>query len=365
MDYDLDGGLDPPRAVDGIASRVPPPPLLATYMTKRCFVIMPFSGSQESGRNDTYWTDFYDDFLRQTIEELGYECERSRASARSIVETIVSNLFQSDIVLAVLTDHNPNVFYELGVRHSLAHGTIMVIEKGQTIPSDLKAFGVIDYDRNKRAEFKRELNVILDDVQKRSHPDSPVGAFLKANDVGLARISANVSSSPLDTAGCLSVAKHDVMIVGQNLYGIANDPAKERIFAALERKPRLRVRILFADSRCKSQLEALSQIIDEAMQAQFTEIDQSFQTWIREWNRSYPSEPGRLEIKRCKRVGNVSATLVDTKYPDGLILIRPVLYHTQPNARPCHWLGRNDSPRVFESYQSAFEQIWSHGESLV
>lgn len=325
---------------------------------------MPFSGSKQSGKTSAYWTDFYNNYVRKTVTELGYKCERSTASARSIVGTIVSDLFQADVVLAVLTDHNPNVFYELGVRHALAHGTIMAIESGQEIPFDLSHFGVIHYDRGNRTDFKRELRRIIADVEKRTPPDNPVREFLSANEVGTVRIAADVSSTPLDIVGSLNSAQRDLMVVGQNLSGLANDDTRRRIFAALETTPRLKVRILMADSRCKPQIDALAQIIDEAMPKQFPKIDRAFQKWLSDWRDTYPAEANRLEIRRCVRVGNVSATLVDSGDQDGLILIRPVLYHTQPNARPCHWLGRNDSPRVFASYKSALEQIWSHGEPL-
>ncbi|MCX7094350.1 MAG: hypothetical protein NTY50_12995 [Methylobacter sp.] len=334
------------------------------HMTQRCFIIMPFSGKKNNPRNAKYWNSFYDDFLKQTLEELGYQCERSTASSRSIVGTIVSDLFRSDIVIAILTDFNPNVFYELGVRHSLAHGTIMAIEKNQKIPFDLAHFGVIHYDRQDRQGFKEHLVRVLKDVHMRSTPDNPVAEFLNANDISVIRISADIKYSPLDTNNVLGLAEQDLMIVGQNLFGLANDYTKDKIFAALSRKPRLRVKILYADSRVGSQTEALSQIIDEAMGEQFPKIDAAFQTWISEWRKSFPNEADRLEIRRCKRVGNVSATLVDADKPTGIILIRPILYHTNSNSRPCHWLRRNDSPRVFDSYKNALAQIWDHGDAL-
>lgn len=148
-------------------------------MPQRCFVIMPFSGTPGTRHDAAYWDKFYQNFIKPAVEELGYSCERSIASSRSIVGTIVDDLFNSDIVLAILTDFNPNVLYELGVRHSLAHGTIMAIEKGQSIPFDLSHFGVVPYVEVDRALFTQDLQRHLEDLQRRPVPDSPVAEHLR------------------------------------------------------------------------------------------------------------------------------------------------------------------------------------------
>jgi hypothetical protein len=250
------------------------------------------------------------------------------------------------------------------VRHSLAHGTIMAIEKGQSIPFDLSHFGVVLYEEIDRALFTKELQRHLEDLQRRPGPDSPVAEHLRLR-VGTARMAANVADSPLDTAGALRSAKHDVLIIGQNLYALAmNDRERDRVFATLSRTTKLQVRILYADSRDKTQVGALSEIIDEQMPFQFPDIDKSFRAWCAEWKRR-TSGDNRLQIRRCKRIGNISATLVDSDEPAGRILIRPILYHTGSNARPCFWVSKFSAPEgTFLAYKSALEQIWSHGEPV-
>jgi len=102
---------------------------------KDCFVIMPFSRTGDKHTSE-YWTSFFFDFIKPAVEKLGYTCKRSTAQPGNIMKAIVNELVTSDVVLAVLTDYNPNVLYELGTRHSLKHGTIMMLENGQGIPSD-------------------------------------------------------------------------------------------------------------------------------------------------------------------------------------------------------------------------------------
>jgi hypothetical protein len=79
--------------------------------------------------------------------------------------------------LAVLTDNNPNVWYELGVRHCLRQGTIMIIEKGCKIPFDVHSYGIIHYDDNDIDSFISRLGRYLS-VADKEWKDSPVADFL-------------------------------------------------------------------------------------------------------------------------------------------------------------------------------------------
>src|SRR5215472_18313332 len=109
--------------------------MLIAVAGKHCFVIMPFStiGTKHTAK---YWDKLFSNFIKPAVDNLGYTCKRSTADPGNIMKAIINELVNSDVVLAVLTDYNPNVWYELGTRHSLKHGTIMMLERGQDIPFD-------------------------------------------------------------------------------------------------------------------------------------------------------------------------------------------------------------------------------------
>jgi hypothetical protein len=89
---------------------------------KKCFVIMPFSKTTAK-RTERYWTDHYNNFLKPKVDSVGgIEAERSKPLRGQILKDIITDLIFADIVIADLTDNNPNVFYELGVRQSFKHG---------------------------------------------------------------------------------------------------------------------------------------------------------------------------------------------------------------------------------------------------
>lgn len=152
-------------------------------MSKKCFVIMPFS--KTNGKHDEkYWTQFFVEFVKPELKAHGYEAHRYEATPESITKGIVENLQSFNLVLAVLTDYNPNVWYELGVRHSLRKGTIMIIEKGQRIPFDVNDYGVIQYAKHedlaelaKDKKFKEDLARYIRRAEA-GVQDSPVKDFL-------------------------------------------------------------------------------------------------------------------------------------------------------------------------------------------
>ncbi|MBI4662779.1 MAG: hypothetical protein HY735_28525 [Verrucomicrobia bacterium] len=149
---------------------------------KECFVIMPFSMTKD-GRSRDYWTTIFDDFLGKSLAACGYRARRSEANPGNIVEGIMEDLAWSDVVLAVLTDSNPNVWYELGVRHSLRRGgTIMICQEDQTsvLPFDLKHHGVVDYTSSlERGPFVDKLSAQLTKIDGKTE-DSPVSGFANA-----------------------------------------------------------------------------------------------------------------------------------------------------------------------------------------
>src|SRR5436190_9693195 len=143
---------------------------------KDCFVVMPFSRTSWR-RGGRYWTNFFKDFITPALKCQGYDARRSSATPENIVKGIVHDLANADLVLAVLTDSNPNVWYELGVRHMCRQGTVMIIREGQKIPFDVGSYGVLRYHERHYAKFEAELKVHITKATSQTN-DSPVAEFL-------------------------------------------------------------------------------------------------------------------------------------------------------------------------------------------
>lgn len=144
-------------------------------MTKQVFVIMPFSGTSEE-HSEKYWTDFFEEFIKPTMQKFGYSCKRSQTHTSNIVKDILVELLNADLVIAVLTDSNVNVWYELGVRHARRNGTIMVIEENQKIPFDISHCGIVKYRDTiiGLSDFEKKIASFLEGFADNHMNDSPV-----------------------------------------------------------------------------------------------------------------------------------------------------------------------------------------------
>lgn len=62
-----------------------------------------------------------------------------------ITNQIIERLVEDDLVIADLSLHNPNVFYELAVRHAVQKPIIQLISKGERIPFDVSPVRTIEF----------------------------------------------------------------------------------------------------------------------------------------------------------------------------------------------------------------------------
>jgi len=143
-----------------------------------CLVIMPFGKTTDEHTED-YWTKHFKDFLKPLIEENPeVEARRSEPLRGDILAQIITALVVSRVVVADLTDHNPNVYWELGVRQSFKHGTIMIAEAGMGFPFDIGTEAILSYypkNHLKMSEFrKRFKQAVRDCLANPDRPDSHV-----------------------------------------------------------------------------------------------------------------------------------------------------------------------------------------------
>lgn len=121
--------------------------------TKSCFVIMAIG---EQIVDDTTVTSAslrskYDDLIKEAILKARPSLEVIRADDVSLPGTIttdiITRLMHSNYVVADVTFPNPNVFYELGLRHACRSGTIIIKDKaGPRVPFDIAHLRYVEYE---------------------------------------------------------------------------------------------------------------------------------------------------------------------------------------------------------------------------
>ena len=119
------------------------------------FVLMPFA----EGLNRIYQT-----IIKPTIESMGLVCRRADdyKTSRAIIQDIWKAICEARIVIADLTDLNPNVMYELGIAHTVGKETVLIYqrpEKDIKFPFDLIHIRRIEYENTATGGKKLENNL--------------------------------------------------------------------------------------------------------------------------------------------------------------------------------------------------------------
>ena len=79
---------------------------------KECFVIMHFSGNSKR-HTKKYWTEHFEKRLKPLIESTNqFHAFRSEPLRQDILKQIINDLAFKPLVVADLTDGNPNVYWE-------------------------------------------------------------------------------------------------------------------------------------------------------------------------------------------------------------------------------------------------------------
>lgn len=120
---------------------------------KLCFVIMPFHPDLMPVFNDA---------IRPACRQTGFKALRvdELEGVYNINREIIEHIFMSDAIIADLTNWRPNVFYELGVAHAISNKAIMIINKKDEIPFDIKMYSCILYEQNKRGLAKLAASLV-------------------------------------------------------------------------------------------------------------------------------------------------------------------------------------------------------------
>ena len=148
-----------------------------------CFVLMPFGKKMDAAGRVTNFDAVYARIIAPAVEHSGLE--PIRADEEKIGGTIHKPMFERLMLchyaVADITGANPNVFYELGIRHAMRpRSTVIVFAEGTVLPFDIALVCGIAYKTDGAGEpvdAETTLRQIADQLQSaRGNPldDSPI-----------------------------------------------------------------------------------------------------------------------------------------------------------------------------------------------
>jgi hypothetical protein len=85
--------------------------------------------------------------IRQSVEAAGLRCRRADEiwESPAVIQDVVSLIDKSKVVICDCTDRNPNVFYEIGIAHTLGRDVVLITQSDADIPFDLRHLRYLKY----------------------------------------------------------------------------------------------------------------------------------------------------------------------------------------------------------------------------
>jgi hypothetical protein len=121
------------------------------------FMVMPFAPE---------FTPIYEEHIKPSAEGLGYTIRRGDDFFRktSIMTDIWSAINNSKLIIAECTGRNANVFYELGIAHTLDKAVIMLTQKVDDVPFDTKHLRLIEYSADDMSKLEGKLRKAINEL---------------------------------------------------------------------------------------------------------------------------------------------------------------------------------------------------------
>ena len=152
---------------------------------KICFIVTAIgeSGTPTRERAD----NVYKYLIAPVCEDLGYKPVRVDHvnAVDNINATIINYLKTAPMVIADMTDHNPNAFYELGFRQALELPLVPIIRVGGNLPFDVMTTRTVFYDTDvsKIDESKIDLKAKIQSFENFEMPENRAERNLTLNDL--------------------------------------------------------------------------------------------------------------------------------------------------------------------------------------
>lgn len=163
--------------------------MVKTNDKRKCFIITPIG----SDNSDTFRRakGVIESAIKPVLKSFDYDDIKPayEINVSGMINTqIINRIIEDDLVIANLTGNNPNVMYELCLRHVVAKPIIHICERGTNLPFDIKDSRTIFYEndmlgvkelRTEISKYMREINYNEDYMDNPIYSAYKYGKLLK------------------------------------------------------------------------------------------------------------------------------------------------------------------------------------------
>lgn len=142
---------------------------------KTCFVIAPIDEPESEVRRRS--DQILNHVIRPAVEPCGY-AKPVRADEidepGNITSQVIQHVAEDDLVVADLTGQNPNVFYELAIRHARRRPFVQIAELGERIPFDVYGQRTIFLDHKNLDSVAEAIDSMTEQIKSFQDKDAQV-----------------------------------------------------------------------------------------------------------------------------------------------------------------------------------------------
>ena len=330
---------------------------------QRCFVISPIG--PEGSETREHANDVFDYIIKPAMEECGIQAFRSDhlQEPGKITEQMFREILTDDLVIAVLTGHNANVFYELAIAHAASRPAIVLIEKAQTLPFDISDLRCVSYDLKPRSLFEKvyvkEVVAHVGAFQANGWkvPDLFGSNVFQLGDrsprsAGSFFCDSSEFGTPASWLDLLSQTEHVFETMGVHLSPWrGNKGFSELVIRKAEEGCRIRIQLMHPDN------PALTEMINEDLtDTILDDVTREIDEMSRYFARLATKNPSVM-VQQIRRGSlHCQTTRVDTH-----VMYVPYLYTRRRRYCPL-WKCKAGSP-LYSMITEEFEGLWRANES--
>lgn len=155
---------------------------------KTCFIITPIGDDQSDIRRAA--DGVIDAVIVPALVNMGFEEENIKVAHRmpspgSINKQVISSVLECDLAIANLTNLNPNVMYELAIRHATRKPVIQICQKGTRLPFDITEERTIFYTNDMAGviELNNNFKEMVVEAIGDEEPDNPIYRVVESNSI--------------------------------------------------------------------------------------------------------------------------------------------------------------------------------------
>ena len=332
-------------------------------MAKKCFVISPIGAENSEIRRhaDTVFNCIILPACEPGMDEGGpsYLAERGdhKTAPGKITDQIYEDILEAELIIAVLTGANPNVYYELAIAQSAAKPVILLMEKGFEAPFDIKDQRIIYYDFDPQRIFHRtyvkQLRAGMNAIQaRRGRPTVPFAPDLAPLGDPMQAVYQRASEAEEDTVQLIREAENYIWLSGYTLKGWTMN--QDFVSALTERAPYLtqgvRTMLMAPDNPSLPTAMKTRDIFESTAQSALM----SQESWARVFEGISANKP-ELRISRDKSMN------YQIMMSEKAAIVIPYLT-SRDTLRSPYIYARQDS-FYHEALMEEFDFVWGHAKA--